>query len=92
MRSEPLMDRVWEAYWQPEPHGTKAALERVVATILEDAAHIADKHVEAMRSRLQQRSQLSEIDEAMFESAQWEAFSIAGEIRAALKMEGNSDG
>ncbi len=28
-----LMEQVWDAYWQQEPAGTKAALERVVAVV-----------------------------------------------------------
>lgn len=32
-RREDLMARVCEAYWQEEPAGTRAALERVVATV-----------------------------------------------------------
>lgn len=35
--SDTLMDKVWEAYWKPEPHGTQAALERVVALVKEEA-------------------------------------------------------
>jgi hypothetical protein len=37
------MEKVWEAYWDG-PGGTKEALERVVAVVLEHSAGGADKH------------------------------------------------
>lgn len=47
--TDTLMDKVWEAYWQPEPHGTQAALERVLALVLQERAD----EIERLRGALQ---------------------------------------
>lgn len=41
MATTELMDKVWEAYWQNDVPGTEAALQRVVAVVLREAAKAA---------------------------------------------------
>lgn len=82
-----LMDRVWEAYWRSDLPGTEAALNCVVDLVLEQAARIADDHVDQMRIKLQphrHREPRSDLDVVMFESAQSEASDIAKNIRTLI--------
>lgn len=82
-----FMMRVWEAYWQPEPHGTDEALKLVVALVLAEAAGVADDHAHTCRARLNGKfGPMSERDEGLYESALSEAESIGKAIRSLVKV------
>ena len=81
-----LMDKVWDAYWQPEPPGTDAALARVVSMVLDHAAGVAEDHAHGFERKLNpasRRAPISDHDVAVFESAA----SAAIEIRDAIRHE-----